>query len=803
MKAFRKEFYMEIRRSFSRYFSIFMIVALGVAFFAGVRSAEPDMRMSADKLYDESALMDVRMLSNVGVSSDDVDVVSKLPEVNKAEGIYHYDFLSFCDGKSNVVTVMSVNDSVNKVTLTDGCMPNNDFECIVDSNYMDSKGLKIGDTIKLESDNEIGVSHILKNDEYTISGSFNYSYYLGMDRGTSTIGTGKVEGLVALNKNCFLSDKFTELYVILEGTTNLQSYSDEYNQKVDSCTEKLETVFRENIKKEYGDMPELATYVLDRQSIQSFVEFDQDATRIGNIGKVFPLVFFIVAAFVSLTTMTRMVEEQRVLIGTYKALGYSKLTVSLKYILYALSATLAGGLFGGYLGSKILPYIIIDAYKILYHLSDVVTPINTVYYTWAVLIAVACVVLATVFSIFGTLMSTPATLMRPAPPKKGKRVFLERIGFIWKHLNFSKKSTVRNLVRYKKRLFMTLFGISGCMALLLVGYGLKDSINSVINIQYNEIRTYDMVLFSNNSGSIDYPDGVDETMNVYESAVTFSNDKDTLTGYVNVIPNDAKVDEFLTFRDRNSHETYKLDNNGVILSEKAASKLGLEVGDKLTIKLSDTEEYTVNISHICENYIYHNVFMTEEYYKHIFGDVSYNEVFVKLTSDGKAKEEEITTNLLKQDSVFTVTYIDNLKERFNDMLGSLDVVTVVLIVSAAGLAFIVLFNLNNINVNERIRELATLKVLGFYDGEISEYVYRENIIITIIGIILGMGVGKLLHRFVIETAEIDLVMFGRNINAPSYLYAIALTVLFAIIVNVGMHFKLKKIDMATSLKSVE
>ena len=840
MKAFRKEFYMEIRKSLSRYISIFMIVALGVAFYAGVRSSEPDMRMSADKMYDESSLLDIRLLSTIGVSKENVDAIAKMSQVEAAEGVYHKDFISYSDDKSNVVTVMSINDSVNKVTLVDGKMPSLDNECLVDAFYMESKELKIGDVVKIETDDDSQALDSLKYDEYIISGSMNYSNYLGIDRGTSTIGNGKVEGLIAINKNCFTFDTYTEIYTLLKDTKKLQSYEDEYSDKVSQNMDEVKLVFEESVKVDYNKLvdsyidnisasmgmdvtavypdkekediikevtgesvPELETYVLDRQSIQSFVEYDQDATRIGNIGKVFPMVFFLVAAFVSLTTMTRMVEEERVLIGTYKALGYSKLAVALKYILYALSATLFGGLIGGYIGSKILPSIIIGAYKILYHLTDIVTPINSWYYFSAVLIAVACVVTATVVSIFSTLMSTPATLMRPAPPKNGRRVLLERVGFIWKHLNFSKKSTVRNLVRYKKRLFMTLFGIAGCMALLLVGFGLKDSINSVVNIQYSELRTYDMVLTSQDSSKIQYPNGVLDTLKVYETAVDFSNGEDNITGYINVLPKDDNIFDYLVFRDRNSKEQYTLSEDGVILSEKTATMLNLKEGDSLTVKVSDTQSYEVKIFHICENYIYHNVFMTDEYYSNISDNLTYNEVFVKLTEEGKAKEEEITTGLLNEEAVTAVTYIDNMRNKFDDMLGSLDIVTVVLVVSAAGLAFIVLFNLNNINVNERVRELATLKVLGFYDGEVSKYVYRENVIITGIGIILGIGVGKLLHKFVIETAEIDMVMFGRNINGISYVYAIALTILFAIIVNVAMHFKLKKINMATSLKSVE
>ncbi len=815
MKALRKDFFMEIRKSYPRFISIFLIVALGVAFYAGVRSAEPDMRLSADKLFDETSLVDIRILSTIGVDENEIEEVRNIDTVKAAEGVYHYNFLSYYDNKSNVVTVMSINDEVSKLTLVDGKMPSNNKECLVDLKYIESKNMSIGDTVTIVSGDESNVTDILKYEEYTISGIFTYSYYMGMDRGTATIGNGKIDGLIAIDKECFVTDTYSEMYVLLNDTAKLTSYSDEYNDRVSESIDEIKDVFESNVKKRYEDLSamaaymnveldELKSYVLDRNSIQTYVEFDQDSQRIGNIGKVVPMVFFLVAAFVSLTTMTRMVEEQRSQIGVLKALGYSKLRISLKYILYALLATLSGGLIGGFAGSKILPRVIINAYEILYTLSEPVTPVNEWYFTTAVIIAVLCVVAATVFSIYSSLTSSPAELIRSAAPKKGKRVLLERIGFIWKHLSFSKKSTVRNLFRYKKRLFMTLFGISGCMALLLIGFGLKDSINSVIDIQYGELRNYDMVLtVKDGNDSFDIPKEIEDTIKVQETSVQFTNGEDSYTGYLNVLEKGIDLKDFLVFRDRHSKEEFNLSDNGVIIAEKTAAKLGLNEGDILTVKLSDVEVYEVKIEKICENYVYHNIFMTEEYYNSIFGEPSYNSIYVRLSSEGKEKEEDIVTGLLKNENIVGVTYLDKLKEKFDDMLGSLDIITVVLVVSAGGLAFIVLYNLNNINITERIRELATLKVLGFYDVEVSVYIYRENVLITLVGILIGMFFGSILHKFVIETAEVDMVMFGRDISLISFIYATLLTIIFAIIINAAMHFRLKKIDMATSLKSVE
>lgn len=835
MKALRKDFYMEIRKSFSRFISIFLIVALGVAFYAGVRSAEPDMRLTADKLYDQTNLLDIRILSTIGIDKAEVEKIQSIDSVKYAEGVYHYNFLNYYEEKSNVVTVMSINDNVCKLTLVDGKMPSNDKECLVDLKYLKGKNMNIGDKVTIASGDENRVTDTLKYEQYTISGTFTYSYYMGVDRGTATIGNGKVDGLVALNKDCFLSEQYSEMYVLLNGTTELESYSEEYDNKVEECSAEIEENFKEAVGKRYDDLTSMAayqgitldrldTYVLNRNSIQTYVEYEQDSERIGNIGKVVPMVFFLVAAFVSLTTMTRMVEEQRNQIGTLKALGYSKFKISLKYILYALLATLSGGLIGGYIGSKILPKIIMQAYEIMYTLGEMITPINAGYFVSAVLLAVICVLGATMFSIYSSLLSCPAMLMRPAAPKKGKRVLLEKIGFIWKHLNFSKKSTIRNLFRYKKRLFMTLFGIVGCMALLLVGFGLKDSINSVINVQYSELRKYDMVLsvkaensnqtnndnISNNiekaddiNSIIEKTKGIQDLLRVQETSVQFTNGDKSYTGYLNVFEENDALSEFMVFRNRENKKEFKLSDEGVIIAEKTAKKLGVKEGDTITVKLSDVESYQVRVEKICENYVYHNIFMTEEYYRKVFGEPLYNSIYVKLTDEGRKNEETIVTNLLKNDNITGVTYINKLKDKFNDMLGSLDIITVVLVVSAGGLAFIVLYNLNNINITERIRELATLKVLGFYDGEVCAYIYRENIFITLAGIILGMFFGSVLHKFVIETAEVDMVMFGRDISGLSFIYATLITVLFAVIINGTMYFKLRKIDMAASLKSVE
>jgi len=515
-----------------------------------------------------------------------------------------------------------------------------------------------------------------------------------------------------------------------------------------------------------------------------------------------------------MTTMTRMVDEQRTQIGVLKALGYSKWSIAGKYIGYALLATVLGSLIGGAIGVISLPYIVLNAYKILYeNLCYIVITPAVEYWATAFAVSVGCVVLATIMACFKELVAAPAVLMRPVAPKAGKRVLLERIPFIWKRLNFSRKSTIRNLFRYKKRLFMTLFGIGGCMSLLMVGFGLSDSINAVITNQYGEITHYDMVVSIDKNATeqqleemyayLSEKEGIESYLSIRNGSGTLSyNDKSSST-YIYVTDDTEKFETYFTLRHRDDKSKVHMEKNGVVITEKMAAKLGISIGDTVMLKISDTVMAEVKVTEIVENYVYHNVYMSKELYTSLFGEAANNEILLSFNETGIAGEKTIAEELLAMEAGAGTTYIDAMKSKFAEMLDTLDIIVVVVVVAAGALAFVVLYNLNNINITERKRELATLKVLGFYDGEVSQYIFRENIIITIGGIILGVFGGIFLHKYVITTIEVDMVMFGRDMSVVSALYSILITLIFSLIVNVFMHFKLKKVDMATSLKSAE
>ena len=1195
-KALKKDFYMEIRKSMGRFLSIFFIVAIGCAFFAGIRSSEPDMRYSGDAYFDRKNLMDLQVISTMGLTDEDVEAIEKLDGIEKAEAGYSVDALCTEGDNQIVMHVMSLLPSMNQVQVENGRLPEKSDECVVDADFLSKSTLKIGDRVTLSSGTDKPVTDSLKGDTFTIVGSVSSPCYIGFQRGSTTIGSGNISAFLCVPEESFCMEVYTEIYAQVKGAEKLTAFTDQYDQRIDSVMKEVEAIKEEREKARYDEIvteasekladaekeitdaeaeleqgkaeaqekltaareklenaqkeleqakKELASsqakiasskeeleqaqkelnessgkiaagekelneksialatlkeqkdtlqgqlaaleqqkeelsgqkttleaqkrtlqegqknlldtqavlqqqisrlkaekedlnaegirlseeketlqkeyeelksqyeasgdteilkqveakkaqldevnakiaensakieqnktlletvesqmdpleeklvqmkngleqtetalekisaglseieagqeqmqtgltqmesyissgefqlqaareqlesgknqilsgqrqiedakkriadgeeqiqagikqiqdgetgladgwieyqdgerqanaeiadgeaqiadakvqladakkeieqiekptwYIYDRSHLPEYSGYGDNADRMKAIGEVFPLIFFLVAALISLTTMTRMVEEERTLIGTLKALGYSKKSIAAKYLGYAVLATLTGGIFGVMIGEKILPYIIITAYKIMYrHLPDVEIPYNLYYGVLACVAALLCTVAATIFSCMKELKEQAAELMRPPAPKQGKRVFLEYIPFLWKRLNFTWKSTVRNLMRYKKRFFMTIFGIGGCMGLMLVGFGLKDSISSIVPLQYEDIQLYDGNVILQSDVTMQEKQEVYEALEKNSQVVataedllqkiTIEHDGVSKEVYLNVPENVEKFSDFVVLQDRTTKEKYQLTDKGAVLTEKMAKELGVSAGDTVTIKEENEKERTVKISQICENYMSHYLYMTPAVYKAAYGkEPEYNSIYYRTEGRTTKEAELVGEAALKLDGALSVSYTTELRQQVDDMLQSLDIVIVVLIISAGMLAFVVLYNLNNINITERKRELATLKVLGFYDKEVTEYVYRENILLTLIGSVFGMLLGKILHRFIIVTVEIDSVMFGRNINTISFVYAFLLTVVFSLFVNWVMYFKLKKINMVESLKSVE
>ena len=592
-----------------------------------------------------------------------------------------------------------------------------------------------------------------------------------------------------------------------------KEYEDAKKDAEDEIAENQQKL--DDAKKELEDLEMPEWMVTDREALPEYTDYGDNADRLRNIGQVFPVIFFLVAALISLTTMTRMVEEQRTQIGTLKALGYKKSAIAAKYICYAFFATLLGSVLGMLIGEKIIPYIIITAYGIMYH--NVANTISIDYQPGFALIAsaasVVCTVGATLFASGKELQETPASLMRPPAPKEGKRVLLERLTFIWKHLSFSWKSTIRNLFRYKKRLIMTVFGIAGSMGLMLVGFGIQDSISDIAAIQYRELQHYDGMVIEDSDATEEEHAELFEYMKENEqiahcnrvqmTKISAPKGSSSVSIYLFVPESLSEFARDVTLKNRITGETYELTDEGAAISEKTASLLGLKVGDMIPLKKGD-KEYKVRVAVITENYMSHYLYMTPRVYEQTFGEKpEYENIVFTMQEDCKDDLEMAGSRILANPGALSISYTSSLASQVDRMLSTLDAVILVLIVSAGMLAFVVLYNLNNINITERQRELATLKVLGFYDGEVSQYVLRENVILTVLGIMFGAVFGILIHRYVITTVEVDAVMFGRNIKPLSFLYSGILTSIFSIVVNGVMHFKLKTIDMVESLKSVE
>ncbi|WP_312642964.1 FtsX-like permease family protein [Hydrogenoanaerobacterium sp.] len=555
-------------------------------------------------------------------------------------------------------------------------------------------------------------------------------------------------------------------------------------------------------------------FVQDRDDLPGYADYDDAAERIAAISKVFPVFFLLVAGLVCLTTMTRMIEEQRTQIGTIKALGYSNLSIVSKYLIYALTASFTGSAAGLMVGFQLFPRVIYDAYGMMYILPPLIAPFKWDYAIVATAAAVLVTVSTVVFASYKELVSVPATLMRPKAPKNGKRVLLERLPFVWNHMNFTQKVTIRNLLRYKKRMLMTVIGIAGCTALMLTGFGVKDSISNIVTKQFGDIFKYDVLAVLDSDLSKAEKDSVMQLVSSSEysknNTLVYQKSYDILLGdkqangnlFVPESPDNTA--DFVVFRDRISGSPIPLTDQGVIVSEKTATLLGAKMGDTLTLRDSDNKSVTVPLAGITENYAGHYAYISPALYESLYGSApDYNTLLSVMNDSDKANRDAFSHFLLGSDDILLTSFTADTRATFNDVFKSLDYVVLVLILSAGSLAFVVLYNLTNINITERIREIATIKVLGFFDKEVSAYVFRENILLTLMGMVAGLFGGVLLHRFVIVTAEVNMMMFGRNIQPLSFVLAGAITMLFAFIVNGAMYYKLKKVSMVESLKSVE
>lgn len=589
---------------------------------------------------------------------------------------------------------------------------------------------------------------------------------------------------------------------IVDAKETLEKEEKKFNEEIKDAEKEIE-----DAKEDIEGIKEGKWYIFDREDDTGFSSFIDSINSMNNIATLFPIIFYLVAILISSTSMSRMVEEERGDIGTLKALGYSNLRIINKYIAYSLLSTVLGGIIGMFIGFILIPTVVWENYSIIYYLPEFYPKLRFSYGILGTVIAVICITGSTVHSAYKELKDEPSTLMRPKAPKMGKKVILEKIPFIWKRLNFSSKTTVRNVFRYKKRALMTIIGISGCTALILAGFGLRDSIKDIAEYQYGRVFEYDLVVSLNKED--------EELVNLVKDSdiVESVSLTDSLSGSISaegikrdtsiiVVENTEDFKNIANLRDIDSGNIIDLSNEGVLISDKLASLLEIEKGENITLTDSDNNEFEYKVLGIVENYIGHYVYINKDLYESKENDFNINTLFIKY-KEGNNDNEAFEEMLLDDNSVTSITVVENSLEHVRDLLKSLDLVVMILIVSSALLAFVVLYNLANVNISERVREIATLKVLGFYDKEVDNYINRESIILTCIGIAIGLIAGVFLTGFVISTCETENMRFARNILLHSYIYSILITSVFSIIVNFATHFVLKKINMVESLKSIE
>ncbi len=607
-----------------------------------------------------------------------------------------------------------------------------------------------------------------------------------------------------------LADAYTQL---VEGEQEYQDGLEEYESAKEEAEQELADARQEieDAQSEVDSLSEAEWYVLDRSSNTGFASYQQDAQRMNKLAALFPTVFFLVAALVCLTTMTRMVEEERTQIGGLKALGYSKLDIARKYVGYGLAASLIGGVIGLVLGAVGIPWVIVTCWKVMYDYPGVSLTFSWPTAIVCMLAAVACCTIAVLVAALATLRATPATLMRPKAPEPGKRVWMEYLTFLWKRMSFSQKVTARNLFRYQKRFWMTVIGIAGCAALMVSGFGLRDSIMDVVDLQYEDISTYSAVLYIEDdldeaeieelTQAIGEESEIEDYASCYLTSVTLESSTYSLSGSLLAVEQPEDLEGFWTFRDRTTGESVEMESEGALISEKTADLLGLSVGDSITV-ISGDDRGTVEITGIVENYVQHYIYMTKGTYEQAFGtQPDDNEILLSYPED--ADWETFGSRLLELDSVSGIYYVSESEDMIRNQLNGVYPAVIIIICAAAALAFVVLYNLSSINITERLRELATLRVLGFRDREMRSYVFRENLVLTLIGMVLGLILGKFFHQYLITTVEVELVMFGRSAHTLSYVLAAGLTLLFALLVNAIAGKRLSKIDMVESLKTVE
>ena len=822
MKNIRKSTFREIKSSVGRFAAMLAIIALGVGFFAGLKVTRSNMVISMKDYLDRHGFYDFRLVSTWGFEPGDIEELKKMTgmpdgdaEIEDIEASISLDVMySGAGGRRGVVKTMSLPDKVNTVELVAGRMPENSSECVADSRMFGEDA--IGTVITIAPENEQELRDKFVSESFTLVGLVQSPLYVQFERGNTSLGTGRLDGFIYLQPEAYHIEYDTDIYVRFRQNNPL--YGDAYIDYIEGKQELWEQSLSrladrryQKIRMEAGlaELEKPETYVLGRNTNVGYVCFENDSNIVEGIANVFPVFFFLVAALVCITTMNRMVEEQRTQIGVLKALGYSSAGIMSKYMTYSGLAAVIGCVSGFFLGTWGFPKVIWVVYGIMYNTDKLLYVFDWRLAFFSVLVSLLCSVGATWFSCRLELAETAAQLMRPKAPKAGKRVFLEKLPFLWKRLSFLRKVSVRNIFRYKKRFFMMLLGISGCTALMVTGFGIKDSIADVAERQYREIQVFDLGVSLKTPANEELEtrltelseEGIADFLCLTESNMDIVTEKGTKSIYV-VAGDAGRLSDYVDMHTKGGEKiAYPGAGEGVI-TQKLADRYGIAMGDEVCLRDGDMHEMTVKITAVMENYVNNYLYLSEDTMESFSGgNLEKKTVYVNLKDD--ADPHALAATIMELEETASVDVNQDTVERVGSMMESLNIIVVIVIICAAGLAFIVLYNLTNINITERIREIATIKVLGFFKRETESYVFRENLLLTVLGMFPGLVLGKFLHAFVMSQIQIDLIAFDTRVAPVSYLYSAILTVVFAWLVNRGMSGKLENVSMTESLKSVD
>ena len=813
-----KHIFMKIKDNYKRFLSLICMAFLGVGFYVGIQSSSPDMLKTLDNFYDENNVYDISVISNVGLTEDDLLKLSKIKNVELAINIQEKDSYLEIEENNYVVKLIEYNSQMNNVYIKEGRLPKNSNEVSVDNALLENNNLKLGDNITIDGK------------KYSIVGNVISPLYFSAERPNSNLGSGKVDYYIYVYNGSLDLEAYSNIYITVKGAKKYLTNSDSYKKLINNVKKDIDLIKdkQQDIRYDelYSDIIETSEmygisideskfikpkwYIYDRLDNTSYKELINASDNLKKIGNIFPIIFFAISVLVSLISMMRMIEEDRVENGTLKSLGYNSFHITLKYVIYSLLATTIGSSVGAIFGSYMIPNVIWNIYKKIFFIPKFIYLLKSDYNALGLWICILCICGTSVIVCIKNLREVPANLMRPKAPKSGKKILLERINFIWKKLKFSDKITIRNIFRYKSRVITTILGIAGCTALILAGFGLKDSIKDVIDFQFNNIIKYDKMLMTNESiNQIDIEkellndDKVENYTNVNTQniKVLFNDEQHEVTM---ITPDDFNsISKSISLIDLKTNNIIdNISDNSCIISEKTAKLLDIDVGDKISLLDNDNNKYDIKVSYIIKNYINQYLYINKNTYNNLFNNYKINSILISLKEEDK-NSKDFDKKYISNGYALTIVDIDDIKSSMSDMLSSIDSIVAILIIAAASLAFVVLYNLSNINISERKREIATLKVLGFYPSEVDKYINRETVLLTILGIGIGLLFGSYLSHFIISTCEPDYIMFDRHVYTLSYFYSLFITVIFTIIVTIVTHFNLKKINMVTSLKNVE